>query len=183
MTHNFVEPEIDSETELIINETDKLSKVKRPVGRPKIYLDPNHKYPNNYPRKNLYKHCDVCNKTCEYYHFKKHVKSKYHLKRSSELEVETEAKNETEDKNETEQEPEIAEEGELNSYIRCVFPLYLLKQSCDKEKFQKILESFDYKIEDDKIISEIKINKLLEDSLFDIAPIMLSKLKSALKMA
>ncbi len=79
-----VNDDVDSETELVIKEVQELAKVKRPVGRPKKYLDPNHKYPNNYPRKNLYKHCEVCNKTCEYYHYKHHVKSRYHIKREAE---------------------------------------------------------------------------------------------------
>ena len=82
-----VDENVDSETDLVINEAQELAQVKRPVGRPKKYLDPNHKYPNNYPRKNLYKHCEVCNKTCEYYHYKHHVKSRYHVKRIADIEA------------------------------------------------------------------------------------------------
>jgi len=62
---------VESETELIITEVNELNKVKRPVGRPRKHFDPNHKY----ERKNKYFFCDVCNKTCEYYHQKKHFKT------------------------------------------------------------------------------------------------------------
>ena len=82
--HPTTDNHVDSETELIINEVQDVdNKNKRPVGRPRKHFDPNYKY----PRTNLYYYCETCKKTCEHYHQKKHIKTKYHLKRLSEQEA------------------------------------------------------------------------------------------------
>ena len=95
----------------------------------------------------LYFYCDVCKKTCEYYHQKKHFKTKYHLKRLSEQE------NNQDDK---QPEPVQIEQDENESYKKLItlFKLFLVDQSTNIEEYKSLLNSFDYRIEKDKIIIE-----------------------------
>ena len=149
------ENDVDSETDIVITEVNELENVKRPVGRPRKHFDPNYKY----PRTNLYYHCDVCNKTCEYYHQKKHFKTKYHLKRLKEQGINEEVDQVVEDP-EPESTPTEIEQDENESFKKLItiFKLFLVDQSNNIEEFKNLLNSFDYRFENDKIIIERQIN-------------------------
>jgi len=142
---------VESETELIITEVNELNKVKRPVGRPRKHFDPNHKY----ERKNKYFFCDVCNKTCEYYHQKKHFKTKYHLQRLKEQGQVVEEVDECIEVNNSDSEPEPEPElkpeldDEMENILNNLFEfLYLPNRKdmlrCKNHIYQKIDEYYQH---------------------------------------
>jgi hypothetical protein len=133
-----VDSHVDSETELIINEVKQLE--KRPVGRPKIHFDPNYKY----DRKNKYYHCNVCNKTCEYYYKKNHFKTSYHLKKLAEQNKNVETPKE---------EIHLSDLDNINK-----FKTFLTYNTYDVFKFENLINSFDYKIENNKITASTDLS-------------------------